>query len=110
MFHEETYPEIPLLPGETNPDEGVYQLIKHSKLHKVAAHPAVFPFAETISWIISRTDIDNRLIRDTNGKAIASFQTSALDIYENFPTTEVDLTDEWMLRFPLDCREVMKSW
>jgi hypothetical protein len=54
----------------------------------------IFPCAEVISWFINEVDIDNRLIRDTNMKAIASFQTLALDVCYKFPPLEVDLDDD----------------
>lgn len=109
MFWEERYPKIPLPLGESNSDEGVYQSIKHSQLHKVVSHSTMFSCVETIACLISWANIDHRLIRDIDKKAIASFETSALDLYYKFPTTKVDRNDEWMLQFPLNCKDVTKS-
>ena len=68
-FHRDSYPEV----SNDDRDFGVYYTLKISRIYQIVAHPEVFPCAEAISWIIHRTDIDNRLIKDTEGKTIASF-------------------------------------
>jgi hypothetical protein len=98
---------MPLLTRETNLDEGVYQLVKHSKLHKVVMLPTILPYEESISWVFSRSNVDNMLIKDTHGKSIMSFQNIVLHIYYKIPVVEIDLTKERMLQISLDCRKVM---
>jgi hypothetical protein len=51
-FKQETFHKIPLLLGDTNPDEGVHESIKNSYIHKVVVDPIVLPCEETITYII----------------------------------------------------------
>jgi hypothetical protein len=48
MFQNESYPQLP----KGDEDLGIYQTIKHSKIHKIATHTIVFPCVEAGSWII----------------------------------------------------------
>lgn len=109
---EDKYPELPLQPGEKNTDAGVYQTIRRSCLHKVAARPALMPCAEILSWLISHANVENRLIKDENGKAIASFQPSSLELYYKFPKPETSLTDGRVLQFAhnINSHEMRKGW
>jgi hypothetical protein len=78
MFQQDTYPEFPLLYGYSDPDEGVYQMIKSFTVAQSSFTLVMFPCAEAISWIIYQADVDNRLIKDTQGKNISSFHTSVI--------------------------------
>ena len=45
------------------PDElQVFKNIKKSGIFRVAAHPTVFPCADTISWILKNIDINSQYV------------------------------------------------
>jgi len=43
------------------------------------------PIVWVISWLINHIDIDKRLVKDENGKAIASLHPSNLELSYKFP-------------------------
>lgn len=47
----------------------------------MSSRPAVMPCDDIISWLIYQADVENRLIKDDQGKAIASSQASNLQTY-----------------------------
>jgi hypothetical protein len=54
--------------------------------------------------------VNNEIIRDAQGKTISSFKSSVLHTYYKLLIEEIELSEERMVQFPLDCREVMKNW
>lgn len=107
MFEDKTNPKLPQ--GEENLDVGVYQTINRSGQNKVIAKLAMMPCSKFISWLITNIDIENRLIKNTTGKAIASFQSTSLDVGYKFLGPKVDLTNEWVLHVTLNHHHLLKS-
>ena len=80
-----------------NLDEGLSQKIRNLDIHKVPARPTMHQCDESIPWLISHANINNKLIRDVIGNIIYSFQPYCLDIYYKFP----NLTKEWSYNLPI---------
>jgi hypothetical protein len=54
MFQHEFYPLL-----DDDQDLGVYQIIRHLRLHKVVSHATIFPCVEVVSLIIYQANVDN---------------------------------------------------
>lgn len=52
VYQEFARPEFP----KDLPDRKIYVQVKRSKLHYAGVHPAIFPCAEVIKWIIQNID------------------------------------------------------
>jgi hypothetical protein len=105
MFTNQTFPQLP----KKDLDLIVYQAIKQSKLHRIAAHSAIFPCAEAISWIVRHAHINNRQIINAQGRLVASFQPSVLISCYQLTQEEMTLDDELVKGFPHKPRDLMKK-
>ena len=67
---------------------------------------------ELISWLVFHVDIEINLIKDENGKVVASFQPLSLDIYYKLPKLEVNMSEEWENMFTTHkyYYGILKSW
>lgn len=66
---------------ETQEDFQVYINIKRSRLHKVVAHPPVFPCAEIIEWVLQCTSTDDWMIKGHDGALIATIASTNISSY-----------------------------
>lgn len=73
----------------------------------MAARPTIASCVEVISGLITHTNINNRLVEKIDGKTIASFHPSNMEICCKFPRLEVDLTKEWVLELTLDYYQIL---
>ena len=69
MFRTDTYPSV------IESDKDVFQNIKRSGLHRVAARPTVFPCADVISWIVAKVKSKSQLIMSVDDAVnVASYR------------------------------------
>jgi hypothetical protein len=67
MFKNQSFPQ------EIEDELKIFKNIQKSKLHKVATHGTIFPYVDTISWIVKHVYLDNKHILNAKGHPITSF-------------------------------------
>jgi hypothetical protein len=105
MLNNTTFPQLP----KYDLDLEVYRAIKKSKLYKVATHAIMFPYAEAISWILKKDDLERRYIIDAKGKPMGSFQPLAIISFYHLVEGKKILDDELVNNFPHSPRDILKD-
>jgi hypothetical protein len=88
----------------------IFNNIRKSKLHRVAAHPPVLPCADAIAWIIEHVDLQNRYILNARGEPIASFQAADLAKYYHLEKGPQKLDEDLLSKFPYKGNDLFKIW
>jgi hypothetical protein len=57
----------------------VFKNIRKSRIFRLAAHPMVFPFKDSITWIFKNIDISGRYVFNARKDPIASFKLEYLE-------------------------------
>jgi hypothetical protein len=76
----------------------------------VAAHAAVFPCVDEITWILKHVDLDNIYILNTRGDPITSFQVTDLEKYYHLEKGTQKLDEELLIKFPHKPKDLFKIW
>jgi hypothetical protein len=105
MLNNKAFPQLP----KYDLDLEVYRAINKSKLYKVAAHAVMFPYAEAISWIIKKDDLERRYIIDAKGKPMGSFQALAIIACYHLLEGKKILDDKLVNNFPHSPRDILKD-
>ena len=68
------------------------------------------PLEKVSLWLINCIDIDNRVIKDENGKLVVSIQLLSLDVYYKFPKSKLNMRYEIVTQFAIyhNYHEILK--
>ena len=58
----------------TSKSENTLKELAYSYLHKIAAHPKVFPYNDVVRWIVESIATTDRTLSTTEGKVFGSFR------------------------------------
>ena len=56
-------------------DQKVYERIRDSSLHMIAARSAILPYNDAVRWIIDHTNVKNRSFNTSIGSQLANFHS-----------------------------------
>jgi hypothetical protein len=78
----------------------------------VAFQTLVFPYIETLGWIIDHTDVDKFLINDENGGCVGVFLPTEVHKYYKIKDSEEQLNTDFMVKFYEfhEINRLMASW
>jgi hypothetical protein len=74
----------------------------------VVAHAIVFPYVDTISWIIRHVDLKTLYILNAKGNPIVLFRVSNISQYYHFERGILALYDELIKKFPHKAKDLFK--
>ena len=89
-----------------------YKRIRDSRLHSLAARPAILPYNEVVKWIVEHADPKSHCLNNSRGLEIANFRPKlftkayALKMVRQPLTTEFAQTSKSRFNF----EEMLKSW
>ena len=96
---------------EEEPDElQVFRNIGKSGIFRVAAHPTVFPCADTISWILKNIDINSQCVCNARKEPIASFQTDDLAKCYHIDVGNKRLDGQLLNELELTPKDLFPAW
>jgi hypothetical protein len=103
MFNNQTCPQIP----KKDHDLKVFMEIKKYNIYKVETHVVVFPYVESILWIIKHIDLEIIHIINTKGRPIGSFKPSRITSCYHLEEGEIILDDGLVKSFPHSIRDML---
>ena len=56
-------------------DQLVYERIRDSGLHMIAARPAILPYNDVVRWIVDHTNVKYRSFNTNTGSQLANFHS-----------------------------------
>lgn len=94
-------------------DSSVYDNIKKSEIHLIAARPAILPYNDMVQWIISHVDLGSASVVNDAGTTIASLQPDAISRMYKLRKPEVLLNKQFLDTFKTEkpnLATVIKKW
>jgi hypothetical protein len=93
-------------------DDQVFSNIRWSCLHMVDCRTLVFPWIETLGWIIDHTDVMKCLVNDENGSCVSVFLLTEVHKYYKLRDPEERLNNDFIVKFYEfhNTSRLMASW